>query len=355
MDVLRKNVVRYGLPLVYVNQVGAQTELIFDGGSVALDKRGKTVCEAIPFREDLRYVEFRNGDITTDEVPATVKTPDKTASIHDALILGIRDYFSKQGFRKAILGLSGGIDSAVVTVLAAEALGAENVRVLLMPSAFSSAGSVDDSVRLAENLGVESEVIPIGSVYDRFIATLAPAFGELPFDVTEENLQARIRGVLLMAQSNKFKAILLNTSNKSELSVGYGTLYGDMCGGLSVIGDVYKTEVYALANHINRETEIIPEAIISKPPSAELRPGQKDSDSLPEYDVLDPLLFQYIENHKGPDELIRMGFDEALVRRVLRMVNMNEYKRHQAPPILRVSPKAFGSGRRLPIVANYLS
>lgn len=355
MDVLRKNVVRYGLPLVYVNQVGAQTELIFDGGSVAMDKNGQSVCEAMSFHEDLRYVEFRNGDIKAAPVATPIQLHGKTASIHDALVLGIRDYFAKQGFRKAILGLSGGIDSAVVTVLAAEALGAENVRVLLMPSAFSSAGSVDDSVRLVQNLGVESEVISISDVYDRFITTLAPAFGELPFDVTEENLQARIRGVLLMAQSNKFKAILLNTSNKSELSVGYGTLYGDMCGGLSVIGDVYKTEVYALANHINREKEIIPEAIISKPPSAELRPGQKDSDSLPEYDVLDPLLFQYIENRKGPDELIRMGFDETLVRRVLRMVNMNEYKRHQAPPILRVSPKAFGSGRRLPIVANYLS
>lgn len=354
--VLKKNVSKYGIPLLYVNHVGAQTELIFDGGSLAMSKNGEVIEQLDSFHEDFRLVNFVNGDLSsgiTNSSPA--KQNSKYADIHDALVLGIRDYFSKQGFKKAILGLSGGIDSAVVTYLAASALGAENVKVLLMPSPFSSAGSVDDSIALVNNLGVNHEIVPIKSVYDSFLSTLSPAFNDLPFNVTEENLQARTRGVLLMAQSNKFGAILLNTSNKSELAVGYGTLYGDMCGGIAVIGDVYKTEVYELVNYINREHEIIPKNIITKPPSAELRPGQKDSDSLPEYDVLDPLLFQYIEKRKGPDELIAMGFDEALVRRVLKMVNTNEYKRHQTPPILRVSPKAFGSGRRLPIVGRYLS
>ena len=354
--VLKKNVSKYNLPLLYVNHVGAQTEIIFDGGSLALDKSGRVVTELDYFREDFRMVTFEKGNLVADiaQQPSTT-TAEKYSCIHDALVLGIRDYFTKQGFKKAILGLSGGIDSAVVTYLAATALGAQNVKVLLMPSPFSSSGSVDDSLALVKNLGVESEIIPIKSIYDTFIETLSPAFKDLPFNVTEENLQARARGVLLMAQSNKFGAILLNTTNKSELAVGYGTLYGDMCGGISVIGDVYKTEVYELVKFINRNSEIIPHNIIAKAPSAELRPGQKDSDSLPEYDVLDPLLFQYVEKRKGPDELIALGFQEELVRRVLKMVNTNEYKRHQTPPILRVSPKAFGSGRRLPIVGRYLS
>lgn len=354
--VLKKNVSTYGIPLVYVNHVGAQTELIFDGGSLAMDKSGKVIEELQYFGEDFRVVTLENGELIGERVltPA-VNAHDKYSSIHDALLLGIRDYFLKQGFKKAILGLSGGIDSAVVTYLAAAALGPENVKVLMMPSPFSSAGSVDDSVTLVNTLGVSSEIIPIKGIYEQFLETLAPAFKDLPFNLTEENLQARARGVLLMAQSNKFGAILLNTSNKSELAVGYGTLYGDMCGGISVIGDVYKTEVYELVRYINRNQEIIPNNIITKAPSAELRPGQKDADSLPEYDILDPLLFQYIEKRKGPDELIAMGFPEALVKRVLKMVNTNEYKRHQTPPILRVSPKAFGSGRRLPIVGKYLS
>jgi NAD+ synthase (glutamine-hydrolysing) len=355
MDVLHRNVTKYGTPLIYVNHVGAQTELIFDGRSVALDRTGTIVSSAPAFEEALCFVDFRDGDLTPAEKEVKPEDAGKIASIHDALTIGIRDYFSKMGFRKAILGLSGGIDSAVVTALAATALGPENVRVLMMPSRFSSAGSVDDSLQLINELGVEHEIIPIHDIYDQYLKSLAPAFRDLPFNVTEENLQARIRGVLLMAESNKFGAILLNTSNKSELAVGYGTLYGDMCGGLSVIGDVYKTEVYQLAEYINRERQIIPEAIIRKAPSAELRPDQKDSDSLPEYDILDRLLFQYVEKRKSPEELIAMEFDQAMVKRVLKLVNTNEYKRHQFAPILRVSPKAFGSGRRLPIVGKYLS
>lgn len=355
-SILQKNIHKYKLPLVYVNHVGAQTELIFDGGSLAFNRSGHVITEAVSFEESLSLVEFTNGDLHVAKgTPSTPSITNKYQSIHDALILGISDYFSKQQFKKAILGLSGGIDSAVVTYLAAKALGPQNVKVLLMPSRYSSSGSIDDSVQLVNNLGVESEIIPIEPVFDSFLSALSPAFEGLPANITEENLQARTRGILLMAQSNKFGSILLNTTNKSEMAVGYGTLYGDMCGGLSVIGDVYKTEVYELVKYINREQEIIPTNIITKAPSAELRPDQKDSDSLPDYEILDTLLYQYIEQRKGPDDLLAMGFDESLVRRVLKMVNTNEYKRHQTAPILRVSPKAFGSGRRMPIVAKYLS
>ena len=224
-----------------------------------------------------------------------------------------------------------------------------------MPSEYSSSGSINDSLDLLKTLGVSHDVIPIKNILDQYLSSLKPFFKDLPFSVTEENLQARIRGVLLMAESNKFGYILLNTSNKSEAAVGYGTLYGDMCGGISVIGDLYKTQVFELCRYINREKIIIPENILTKPPSAELRPNQKDSDSLPEYDILDRVLFEYIEKRKGPSEIIALGFDEALVKRVLKMVNTNEYKRYQTPPILRVSPKAFGQGRRLPIVGKYLS
>ena len=264
-------------------------------------------------------------------------------------------FFQKQNFKKAILGLSGGIDSALVTCLAADALGPENVHVILMPSEFSSSGSVDDSLQLIHNLGISHDTIPIKNIYDQHLAALKPFFKDMPFSIAEENLQARIRAALLMAESNKFGYILLNTSNKSEVAVGYGTLYGDMCGGIAVLGDVYKTQVYALSHFINRNKIIIPEKIIHKAPSAELRPNQKDSDSLPEYDILDRVLFQYVENRKGPDEIIAMGFDKELVTRILKMVNKNEYKRYQTPPILRVSPKAFGMGRRLPIVGKYLA
>jgi NAD+ synthase (glutamine-hydrolysing) len=272
-----------------------------------------------------------------------------------ALVIGIRDYFRKLGFGKAILGLSGGIDSALVTVLAVKALGPENVHVLLMPSRYSSDHSVDDSLALVKKLGISHELIPIEKVFSAYEHTLDPFFAGKSADLTEENLQSRIRGMLLMAFTNKFGYILLNTSNKSELAVGYGTLYGDMCGGLSVIGDLYKTEVFELCRYINREEEIIPWNIITKPPSAELRPDQKDSDSLPAYEVLDEILELYIESRKSPAEIRALGYDESVVNKVMRLVNMNEYKRHQTPPILRVSVKAFGMGRRMPIVARYLT
>lgn len=352
IHVIRANVERYGVPIFYVNHVGGQTELLFDGGSVVMSPNGNVHDELPFFEECLRVYDL-------DEVmqgQKQVELPrEKTPLMHDALIMGIRDYFGKLGLKKAILGLSGGIDSAVTVVLAARALGADNVRVILMPSQYSSEHSVNDARQLAENLGVQYDIIFIEPMYEAYMETLKPHFFGFPFNVTEENLQARIRGMLVMAFSNKFGHILLNTSNKSEMAVGYGTLYGDMCGGLSVLGDVYKTEVYELAHYINKDEEVIPQNSIVKPPSAELRPGQKDSDSLPDYDILDAVLYNYIERHQGPKELMEMGFDDALVRRVLRLVNINEFKRHQTAPVLRVSSKAFGMGRRMPIVGKYLS
>lgn len=353
MKVVRANCLRYDLPMIYVNQVGAQTELIFDGGSVVVDAKGNTVEQLQFFEEEIKVVEVDGQQSRVhDFQPVTSHQP--THLIHDALVLGIRDYFAKLGFKKAVLGLSGGIDSALVLCLAVEALGKDNVLSVLLPSAFSSDHSVNDSLQLAKNLGSPHETIPIEEPFQAYLSTLKPFFKELPFNIAEENLQARVRGTLLMAMSNKFGYILLNTTNKSEAAVGYGTLYGDMCGGLAVIGDVYKTQVYELAHYINRNVEVIPENIITKAPSAELRPGQKDSDSLPDYDILDKVLYQYVEKRQGPKELIAMGFDQALVNRVLRMVNMNEWKRFQAPPILRVTPKAFGMGRRMPIEGKYL-
>jgi len=359
LRVLQKNVQKYKLPLLYVNQVGSQTDLIFDGGSLAINKSGVVAQTSAYFKEDFSTLILEGGDWKQNSKPPASGTSNspgtKMQRIHDALVMGIRDYFSKLGFTKAILGLSGGIDSAVVAVLATEALGPEHVKVLLMPSEFSSRHSVDDSVELAGRLGISNETIPIKKVYDQYVETLAAGFKGQPFNIAEENLQARIRGMLLMAQCNKFGYILLNTSNKSEAAVGYGTLYGDMCGGLSVIGDVYKTEVYELARFINAKKEIIPNNILVKPPSAELRPGQLDSDALPDYEILDKVLYQYIERRKGPQEIIASGFEEALVKRILRMVNTSEHKRYQTPPMLRVSPKAFGLGRRMPIVGRYLS
>lgn len=355
IEILQANTKQYKIPLVYVNQVGAQTELLFDGNSCVLDKNGNrvTVCRA--FMEDLCMVDFNPGTNTiASESPVANENPAKTAVIHDALVMGLRDYFAKMGFSKAILGLSGGIDSAVTLALASEALGKENVYAVLLPSEYSTGHSIEDAVALAENLGCKHDTISIKDGYNSILGSLQPYFKELPFNVAEENIQARVRAVILMGLANKFGYILLNTSNKSEAAVGYGTLYGDMCGGISVLGDVYKTEVYELANYINREREIIPLNSILKPPSAELRPGQKDSDSLPEYEILDRILYNYIELRQSPANLVDAGYDEATVKRVLRLVNMNEWKRHQTPPILRVSPKAFGQGRRMPIVGRYL-
>jgi len=352
LKVLKANVERYKLPLFYSNNVGSQTEIVFDGGSAVMSPDGEIFREMPYFKECLEFFEL-------DEVirggQSDVQAKDDILEIHDGLLCGIKDYFGKLGFKKAILGLSGGIDSAVAAVLAARALGPENVKGLLMPSQFSSNHSVEDAEQLARNLGISYEIILIEDIYGSFMARLEPHFEGHPFNLAEENIQARIRGTLLMSFSNKFGHILLNTTNKSEMAVGYGTLYGDLAGGLSVLGDVYKTQVYALAEYINRDAEVIPVNTITKAPSAELRPNQKDSDSLPDYDMLDKVLFEYIENRKGPREIIEMGYDEKLVRRILRLVNINEFKRHQTAPVLRVSHKAFGMGRRMPIVGKYLS
>ncbi|WP_428327322.1 NAD+ synthase [Mucilaginibacter sp.] len=357
IDILSDNAKRYNLPLLYVNHVGAQTELIFDGGSLVFDNTGKLIDEMPYFEESLAYYDLDEKSAVTFEHPSTLRVEKQSdiEQIHKAIILGIKDYFHKSGFKQAILGLSGGIDSAVVCALAAEALGAANVMAVLLPSRFSSDHSIKDAEDLVKNLGCMSETIAISNITEAFESTLSPQFKNLPFNIAEENIQSRSRAVLLMAMCNKFGYILLNTSNKSEAAVGYGTLYGDMCGGISVIGDVYKTQVFDLARHINRDKEIIPVNSIVKPPSAELRPNQKDTDSLPEYDILDKIIAEYVENRCSSAEIIKMGYDESTVRRVLRLVNLAEHKRYQTPPILRVSPKAFGMGRRMPIVGKYLS
>lgn len=353
IKVLSDNAKKYQLPLFYVNQVGAQTEIIFDGGSLVFDEEGSLKAEMKYFEEDLQVFDLEEVQNVKNKYPAAERTSD-IEQIHDALILGIKDYFAKSGFKKAVLGLSGGIDSAVVCALACKALGAENVMAVLMPSKYSSDHSVQDALDLVNNIGCKHEIIPIKEAADAFDSMLAKPFEGLPFSLAEENIQARSRGIVVMAMSNKFGYILLNTSNKSECAVGYGTLYGDMCGAISVIGDVYKTQVFNLARYINKDREIIPINTIVKPPSAELRPDQKDSDSLPEYDELDAILYQHIELKKGSKAIIAQGFDEVLVKRILRMVNLAEFKRYQTPPILRVSPKAFGMGRRMPIVGKYM-
>lgn len=343
---------RYGLPVLYCNQAGAQTELIFEGGSMAVNPSGSVSGKLPFFREDYLMVDL-DELIQSKPAPAAGEIPDRMGAMAGALICGIRDYFGKMGFRTATLGLSGGIDSAVTLALAAEALGPANIHVLLLPSQYSSGHSIDDSVEMANKLKVKYDILPIDPLFKQFRATLHPLFKNLPEDIAEENIQARIRGTLLMALSNKFGSILLNTSNKSETAVGYGTLYGDMSGGLSVLGDVYKTDVYLLARHMNSGKEVIPENIITKAPSAELRPDQKDTDSLPPYEELDQILEAYIEKQLPLDKLVEMGIEPALAARIIALVNRNEYKRYQTPPILRISSKAFGVGRRLPLVAKY--
>ena len=367
-EVMKRNVEKYKMPLVYLQHVGAHTELIFDGGSFVMNAKGDVVEQLAYFTEEFRVVDAsrlltsaepvlsvaEGLSLTNNDSGSSVKLPSKESRIHDALVLGIKDYFGKMGFSKAILGLSGGVDSALVLALAVEALGKENVLPVLMPSEFSSAHSVDDSVALCKNLDIKYEIVPIKKGFDTTMEMLKPVFGDAPFNVAEENIQARMRAIVLMGIANKKNYILLNTTNKSEAAVGYGTLYGDMCGGIAVLADLYKMEVYALCDYINRNGEVIPKNILKKAPSAELRPGQKDSDSLPEYPVLDKILYAYIEQRQGPKEIIAMGFDAVLVNRVLKMVNSNEWKRAQMAPVLRVSPKAFGSGRRMPIVGKYL-
>jgi len=353
-NILRKNVSNYHLPLVYVNQVGANTDFVFDGGSLAMNADGSIVKELDYFKEDFLVVEFDETKKEFNKLETVVyPTPSKISKINNALVLGIKDYFGKSGFQKAIVGLSGGIDSAVVLALAANALGSENVHAVLMPSEFSSQHSIDDALSLVEKLKCSHEIISIADIFNRYEMALHDSFKGTSFNVAEENIQSRIRGNILMALSNKFGYILLNTSNKSELAVGYGTLYGDMCGGLSVIGDLYKTEVYQLANYINSNEEIIPFNTIQKAPSAELRPNQKDSDSLPEYDLLDAILFEYVENALGANAIIDKLQNAETVNRIIKMVNANEWKRNQFAPIIRVSSKSFGRGRRIPIVAKY--
>jgi len=366
--IIKANVLKYKMPMVYCNAVGSQTEIVFDGASLVFDKNAN-LCKQLPmFTEAVEAVEI-NDDGTINslivEVAAAVPskelnpiTLDENLNIHqiyDALVLGIKDYFNKMGFTKAILGSSGGIDSAVTLALACEALGKANVRAVLMPSPYSTEHSVKDAVELSKKLDNPYDIIKIADIYETFLSTLQPIFKDLPFSVAEENIQSRSRGNILMAIANKFGYVLLNTSNKSELATGYGTLYGDMAGGLGVLGDCYKMQVYALAKYINRNKEIIPNNIIHKAPSAELRPNQKDSDSLPDYSILDKILYQYIERRQGPTEIKALGFDAALVDRTLKMVNNNEYKRNQFCPIIRISPKAFGVGRRVPIVGKYLN
>ena len=366
--VIKSNVLKYRMPLLYCNAVGSQTEIVFDGGSLVFDAKAN-LCATLPlFEEALHAVTvLDDGSIAAPILEPAARMPDHELNpprlepelnieqVHAALVMGIRDYFNKMGFNKAILGSSGGIDSAVTLALACEALGKDQVRAILLPSPYSTEHSVEDAVALSKNLQNPYDIVPIHQVFQSMLDTVRPIFGDLPFSLAEENMQSRSRGNLLMAIANKFGYILLNTSNKSELATGYGTLYGDMAGGLSVLGDCYKLQVYALAQYINREREIIPINILQKPPSAELRPGQKDSDSLPDYEVLDQILYQYIEKRNGPEEIKALGFDEALVNRTLKMVNTNEYKRNQFCPIIRISPKAFGVGRRVPIVGKYLS
>jgi NAD+ synthase (glutamine-hydrolysing) len=348
-DMLRSIARQHRVPLAYCNLVGGNDELIFDGNSLVFDAAGNLLAQGASFREDLLIVDL--------EAPARVHytPPEPVAAMHDALVLGLRDYATKCGFKSVVLGLSGGIDSAVTACLAAEALGKENVLGVSLPSTFSSTGSIDDARDLARNLGIRWETIPIQPAFTQLKASLQPVFAGREEDTTEENLQARVRGTLLMALSNKFGHLLLTTGNKSELAVGYCTLYGDMNGGLAVIADVPKTMVYKLAHYINRQREIIPASSITKPPSAELRPNQTDQDSLPPYEVLDEILKRYVEESKSAAEIIaETGYAEKLVRDIVRKIDLNEYKRKQTPPCLRVTTKAFGIGRRVPIAQRYV-
>ena len=364
-EILRNTATRHGVDLVYCNLVGGNTSLVFDGASLALDPRGQVRAFSSVFRED--FTVFDLEESASGQLPKRLRNPSDLPGgarpveitdqdleeIHDALVLGTRDYLQKSGFRSAVIGLSGGIDSALTAVIAVDALGKENILGVAMPSRYSSAGSVRDAEMLARNLGVEFLKIPVEGIFTATLETLRPAMEGLPEDVTEENIQARIRGMILMALSNKLGALLLTTGNKSELAVGYCTLYGDMSGGLAVISDVPKTLIYRLAGWLNRQREVIPRQTLDKPPSAELRPDQRDQDSLPPYEVLDPILDAYIEEHRSLEEIAASGFEESVVRQMILKVDRNEYKRKQAAPGLRITSKAFGRGRRFPIVERF--
>ena len=340
---------KYNIGVMYVNQLGGNDSIVFDGGALFLDKTG-TLCAQKPQFQSSPLIY----DMNTPSSPLELNTLSPDDELIQALTLGIRDYVHKCKFQKVVIGLSGGIDSAVTAVLAVKALGKENVIGVSMPSRFSSEGSKTDAQLLAENLEIEFLTIPIESILERFLDSLTPHFSDKPWDITEENIQARIRGSILMALSNKHGWMVLTTGNKSELAVGYCTLYGDMCGGLAVISDVFKTRVYSIARTLNRERTVIPPNSLSKPPSAELRHNQTDQDSLPHYDILDTILKAYIEEYKERDEIVQMGFDKETVLKVIQLVDRSEYKRKQAAPGLKVSRKAFGEGRRIPIVQNYL-
>lgn len=341
---------KYKVPVVMVNQTGANSDLIFDGGSLIINQAGDIVARLPLFKESVTTFDLKN---TLNGAAKTPPLPAKMELVYDALILGISDYMKKTGQNKVVIGLSGGIDSAVVAALAAQAIGRENVTGILMPSRYSSAHSVTDAEDLASNLGIDTLIVSIEQPVAGFEKILEPVFSGTKPDVTEENIQARVRALILMAYANKFGTIVLNTSNKSEAATGYGTLYGDMAGALSVLGDLYKTEVYELAAFINRVKILIPESSITKAPSAELKPDQHDTDSLPPYDTLDKILFRYVDLQHDRGTIISAGFDEDTVRRVIRLIDLSEYKRFQAPPVLRVSAKAFGNGRRIPLVSAH--
>jgi len=349
-DIVRSHARKHRIPFVFVNQVGANDELIFDGRSICVDGSGDPIAVFPPFQEHIQTISLDKA-----EVPTSYEPQEEIESVYQALVLGVKDYMGKCSFKTAILGLSGGIDSAVTCCIAVEALGSENVVAVTMPGPYSSPGSVEDSKKLAVNLGIKFETVPISPVYEAYIKSLRPQLKGREVDITEENIQARIRGNILMALSNKFGHLVLSTGNKSELAVGYCTLYGDMSGGLSVISDVPKTMVYELAAYINRQSPIIPQEIINKAPTAELKENQTDQDTLPPYEMLDQILHYYLDEQYSMEDILRLGFDPDAVSWVIRAVDRNEYKRRQGPPGLKVTSRAFGTGRRMPIAAKFES
>jgi NAD+ synthase (glutamine-hydrolysing) len=349
LPMLIHDALKYKVPLIYVNQVGGNDELVFDGNSTVINAKGKVIAQAATFKEDLMIVDIENP-----AVQAQPKTYTPVEAVHRALIMGLQDYVTKCRFKKAVIGLSGGIDSSVTAALAVESLGNDNILGVLMPSQFSSQRSIDDAITLCKNLSISHKIISIKETFKIYLDTLKEELKGTPFDVTEENLQARIRSNIIMALSNKFGHLVLTTGNKSELAVGYCTLYGDMSGGLALISDVPKTMVYELARYMNREKELIPQSTIRRAPSAELRPNQFDQDTLPPYNILDGILKAYIEDSKCIAEIVRMGYNEKIVRNIVHKVKKNEYKRRQAAPGIKVTSKAFGSGRRMPIAHNFI-